>query len=475
MIFTCLEILDLIEHGRKDLLEINMHLQKQVTILMARVTELEQQLSKNSSNSSKPPSSDGLAKPQPKSQRKSSGKKSGGQKGHKGNTLKKAVSPDHTIILQANTCSCHADLSHTATIGFDCRQVFELPEPKLEVIEFKAEIKICPNCGRQIKAEFPDLVNAPVQYGERFRALLVYLQNQQLIPANRIAQMMADLFNAPVCEATILDASKRSYENLEPFEAAVKEALVKSPVLNVDESGARTADKLHWLHVACTDMLTFYGIHEKRGAEAMDHFNIIPHFSGHLIHDFWKPYLNYECHHGLCNAHLLRELTFLFEQENQIWAKKMYDLLLGTEKYVKEQNIQLSTEQKIPWIQKYRNILTEGWMANPLKPETGKKKRGRRKKTKSQNLLARLGDHESSVLAFIHDKNVPFTNNLAEQDIRMIKVRLKISGCFRTLQGAKNFARIRSYISTARKQACNILDAITNAVVGRPLIPSISQ
>jgi len=327
----------------------------------------------------------------------------------------------------------------------------------------------------QVKAEFPDLVNAPVQYGERFRALLVYMQNQQLIPANRISQMMADLFNAPVCEATILDASKKSYENLEPFEAAVKESLIKSPVLNVDESGARTANKLHWLHVACTDMLTFYGIHEKRGTDAMDHFNIIPNFSGHLIHDFWKPYLNYGCQHGLCNAHLLRELTFLFEQEDQIWAKKMFDLLVETEKYVKEQNIQLSTEQKIPWIQKYRNILTEGWMVNPLKPETGKKKRGRQKKTKSQNLLARLGDHESSVLAFLHDKNVPFTNNLAEQDIRMIKVRLKISGCFRTLQGAKNFARIRSYISTARKQGCNILNAITGAVVGKPLIPSISQ
>ncbi|MDO9109767.1 MAG: IS66 family transposase, partial [Desulfatirhabdiaceae bacterium] len=444
MIFTCLEILALIEYGRKDLLEINLHLQKQVTILMVRVTELEQQLSKNSSNSSKPPSSDGLTKPCPKSQRIRSGKKSGGQKGHKGNTLHKVVNPDHTIIFPVTSCICHSDLSQTAAIGFDCRQVFELPEPKLEVTEFKAEIKICPNCGMHVKAQFPDLINAPVQYGERFRALLVYLQNQQLIPANRISQMMTDLFNAPVCEATIFDASKRSYVNLEQFEAAVKEALVKSPILNVDESGARTADKLHWLHVACTDMLTFYGIHEKRGTEAMDHFNIIPHFSGRLIHDFWKPYLNYGCHHGLCNAHLLRELTFLFEQEDQLWAKHMFDLLVGTEKYVKEQNIQLSTEQKIPWIQKYRNILTQGWMVNPLKTETGKKKRGRRKKTKTQNLLARLGDHEASVLAFLHDKNVPFTNNLAEQDIRMIKVRLKISGCFRTLQGAKNFARIRS-------------------------------
>lgn len=471
--FTRQDLINLMEHNADALLDITLYLQQQVTILMERVTQLEQQLSKNSSNSSKPPSSDGLSKPHPKSQRKRSGKKTGGQKGHKGYTLEKVVNPDHTIILPAASCACHADLSRTPAIGFDCRQVFELPEPKLEVTEFKAEIKICPNCGLQVKAKFPDLINAPVQYGERFRAFLVYLQNQQLIPANRISQMMTDLFNAPVCEATIFDASKRSYENLEPFEAAVKQALVKSPVLNVDESGARTANKLHWLHVTSTDMLTFYGIHEKRGAEAMDHFNIIPHFSGHLIHDFWKPYLNYGCHHGLCNAHLLRELTFLFEQEDQLWAKHMFDLLVGTEKFVKEQNIQLTVKQKIPWIEKYRSILTEGWATNPLKPETSKKKRGRRKKTKSQNLLVRLGDHESSVLAFLHDKNVPFTNNLAEQDIRMIKVRLKISGCFRTLQGAKNFARIRSYISTARKQACNILEAITDAVVGQPLIPSV--
>jgi transposase len=473
MIFTYLEIVDLIEHGRKDLLEINIHLQKQVTILTARVAELEQQLSKNSKNSNKPPSSDGLAKPQPKSQRKSSGKKSGGQEGHKGSTLQKVAKPDHTVILHATSCPCQADLSNTAAIGFECRQVFELPKPKLEVTEFKAEIKICPDCGMQVKAEFPELLNAPVQYGERFRALLVYLNNQQLIPANRISQMMADLFNAPVCEATVLDASKRSYENLEPFEVAVKEALIKASVMHSDESGVRTQGKLHWLHVACTEKLTFYGIHEKRGTVAMDYFNIIPNFSGHLIHDFWRPYLYYGCQHGLCNAHLLRELTFLFEQENHIWAKNMFDLLVETEKYVKEKNRQLTTEEKIPWVQKYRDILTDGWMANPLEPQTGKKKRGRQKKTKAQNLLSRLGDFESFVLAFLYDKDVPFTNNLAEQDIRMIKVRLKISGCFRTLQGAKHFARIRSYISTARKQGCNILDAITNAVVGRPFIPSV--
>jgi len=467
------ELLILARQNPEAIVDIVLALQDQVRVLTARIEQLEQQLSKNSRNSSKPPSSDGLAKPKPKSLRKGNGKKSGGQKGHIGHTLTRVENPDHITVLPVTTCSCCADLSQIAPIGYDVRQVFELPKPKLDVFELQGEIKICPDCGLHVKAAFPDSVNAPVQYGERFRALLVYLHYQQLVPVNRINQMMQDIYNAPVSEATILNASKRCYENLEPFEQAVKELLCNSPVLHVDESGVRTAGTLHWLHVASTSFLTFYGVHEKRGGEAMDEFNIIPQFNGRLIHDFWKSYLTYECEHGLCNAHLLRELTFLFEQQNHGWAKKMFDFLLEAEKFAKEQNTQLTPEQKEPWIKQYRNILAQGWKANPLGPPPEKKKRGRPKKTKCQNLLNRLGDYESSVLAFFHDATVPFTNNLAEQDIRMIKIRLKISGCFRTLQGAMQFARIRSYISTARKQTLNILDAIINAVVGLPFTHSL--
>ena len=205
----------------------------------------------------------------------------------------------------------------------------------------------------------------------------------------------------------------------------------------------------------------------------MDHFNILPNFCGRLIHDFWKPYLSYNCKHGLCNAHHLRELTFLFEQQDQAWAKNMFDLLLAMNHFVSKQSEQLTAKQKMPWIKKYRDLIAEGWKYNPLSdPPLKKKKRGRPKRTKTQNLLIRLGEHESSVLAFLHDINVPFSNNLAEQDIRMIKVRLKISGCFRTIQGAKYFARIRSYLSTARKQNRNILDSITEAISGHPFIPA---
>lgn len=476
-IFKREELLVIAKTNPETLVDIIMILQEQVQILTQRVAKLEEQINKNSRNSSKPPSSDGLNKsgPKPKSLRKRSGKKPGGQKGHKGHTLEKTVEPDYVIPLSVTTCSCSADLSGVGVVGHDCRQVFEVPEPKLEVYEYQGEIKICPDCGKIIKAEFPPGVNAPVQYGSGFRSLLVYLQNQQLIPSDRLKQMMSDLYGAQVSVATILNASKRLYDNLDHFEESLVSSLVNSNIVHVDESGVRVGEKLHWLHSASTELLTFYGIHKKRGKEAMDYFNILPDFVGRLMHDFWKPYLKYNCKHGLCNAHLLRELTFLFEQQNQVWAEKMFILLLEMNGFVSSSENQLTLKQKKPWLRKYHEVLHEGWEVNPLPEQALKRKRGRPAKTKSQNLLIRLDDFESSILAFFHDNNVPFTNNLAEQDIRMIKVRLKISGCFRTTYGAEHFARIRSYLSTARKQNLNILDSITSAIKGNPFIPSVSS
>lgn len=477
MMFTREQLLDIAKTNPEALVDIILALQEQVQILTQRVQQLEDQINKNSQNSSKPPSSDGLKKPKPapKSLRKRSGKKRGGQKGHKGHTLEKAEEPDHVIPLSVTSCSCCADLSNVPAHGHDCRQVFELPEPKLEVTEYQSEIKICPTCGQTAKAPFPQEVNAPLQYGSRFRAMLVYMQNQHFIPADRLSQLVSDLYGTSVSVATILDASSRSYSNLAPFEEALVGALSDSKVLHADESGVRTVKKLYWLHSASTEFLTHYGVHEKRGTLAMDHFNILPNFKGRLIHDFWKPYLRYDCDHGLCNAHHLRELVFLLEQQGQVWAKGMYNLLLEMNDFVGEQSNQLTSEQKAPWLKQYREILAEGWKANPLPKKPPKKKRGRTAKTKSQNLLTRFGDFEESVLAFLHDINVPFTNNLAEQDIRMIKVRLKISGCFRTVQGAEHFARIRSYLSTARKQGRNILDSITAAIKGTPFLPVTSS
>jgi transposase len=454
------------------LVEMILALKDQVQALTTQVSDLKQRLDTHSRNSSKPPSSDGPAKPRTKSLRTPSGKKPGGQKGHPGHTMTQVAHPDRLITLPLHSCSCHADLTNETVIGYERRQRFDLPEPHLDVTEYQGEIKTCSACGRSVTAAFPADLPAPTQYGPRFRSLLVYLQHQQLLPLRRIRQTMADLYGAPVSEATIADATRRCDEHLAPFETAVKEALGTGAILHVDESGVRTAEKLHWLHSASTDTLTFYGVHEKRGRAAIDHFNIIPDFSGRLIHDFWKPYLTYDCAHALCNAHHLRELTFLFEQEDHPWAKAMFDLLLRMNECVSTHTSQLTGQQKHPWLKQYRAILTRGWQANPLPAPPRHKTRGRPKKTKAQNLLARLGEHEDAVLAFLHDRHVPFTNNLAEQDIRMIKLRLKISGCFRTLAGAQQFARIRSYLSTARKQGGNILQAISHAMSGHPFLPA---
>jgi transposase len=471
--FTRDQLLDIAKTNPDALVDISLTLQDQLQLFVQRVKQLEEQVNKNSRNSSKPPASDGLKKPKTKRLRKRSGKKPGGQEGHKGHTLEKVKEPDHLIPLPVTSCSCCADLSNVPVSSYDCRQVFELPKPKLEVTEFQSEIKICPKCGQTAKAPFPEGVNAPVQYGSRFRGMLVYLHNQHYIPADRLSQLVFDLYGTSVSVATILDASCRSYNNMAPFEKSLINALVDCKVLNADESGIRTVKKLYWLHSAGTKSLTFYGVHEKRGIKAMDHFNISPNFKGRLIHDFWKPYLNYDCDHGLCNAHHLRELVFLFEQQEQVWANKMFNLLLGMNDFVRQQSNQLTHEQKTPWLKQYHEILSEGWEANPLPEKPPKKKRGPTAKTKAQNLLARFGNYEDSVLAFLHDLDVPFTNNLAEQDIRMIKVRLKISGCFRTVQGAEHFARIRSYLSTARKQGRNILESITAAIEGNPFLPVV--
>ncbi len=446
--------------------------QQQSDALRQRVAELEARLNTNSRNTHKPPSSDGLAKPNPKTLRTPSGRKSGGQEGHPGQTLKRVENPDRIIDLSpAARCSCGAEALESA--GVERRQVFELPEMKLAVTEYRAEIKRCAHCGKTVRAPFPEGVTAPAQYGPRFRAWLVYLHHQQLLPANRVAQLCADLFGQPVSEAVLFQATRQCFEQLAPFEAAVIDELRAAPNLHVDESGLRVAGRLHWLHVAATDRLTFYGVHQKRGTAATDDFAILPRYAGRLIHDFWKPYFRYACDHGLCNEHLLRELKFLLEEQRQTWAGAMSALLLEMKAFADGQRphtARLTEDRKAPYLARWRDLLAQGRAANPP-ARAPTRRRGRPKQTKAQNLLDRLERYESAILAFFHDLAVPFTNNQAERDIRMVKLRQKISGCLRTLPGAQHFARIRAYLSTARKHGLDLLPAVARALSGHPFLP----
>jgi len=442
-----------------------------------RVRHLEEQLAKNSRNSSKPPSTDGFKKPSPKSLRKKGQRKSGGQPGHTGHTLKMAEKPDHTEIHHVEVCECcRRSLTDQEPEGVEKRQVHDLPPRRLIVTEHQAEIKKC-SCGHLNKAAFPDGVNAPAQYGEGVKAAAVYVKNYQHLPYERACELLADLLGCPLGEGTLANIISQCDDLAEKPVAQIKEMIEQASVAHFDETGSRVEAKLWWLHSASTENATYYDIHRKRGSEAIDDIGILPDFTGRAIHDFWKPYFGYSCLHGLCNAHHLRELIFVHEQHQQDWADHMIACLLDIKDAVgqaKQTRDHLAEKQIQAFEARYQQVLDEGYAQNPLPPlpPNAKKKRGRRKKSKPRNLLERLDEHRKEALAFMYDFTVPFDNNQAERDIRMMKVQQKISGMFRTEDGAKAFCRIRSYISTARKNAVGAMDALTRLFGGNPFVPA---
>jgi len=454
-------------------------LQKQVAELQKEVQKLKDQLAKNSRNSSKPPSSDGFKKPSPKSLRPRGKHKPGGQKGHPGSTLKMVDNPNHNVLYPVNKCQrCGHRLADEIPIDVERRQVFDIPPIQMEVTEHRAEIKYCSHCGYLNPVggtTFPKQVKAPVQYGPRLKAIAVYLRQYQLLPYNRTRELFRDLFSIDLSEGTLTNITDTCSELLkQPIDQILKQ-IEQSSVVNFDETGSSVYGKRQWLHAASTPNLTYYEIHPKRGSHAMDQIGILPNFNGRAIHDFWKPYFKYDCNHGLCNAHHLRELIFLNEQHGQLWAKDMIDCLIDIKKAVDKTKTSTDTlfkEQIHKFEERYQNILNKGYNENPMpKKKSNKKKRGRPKKSKARNLLERLDEHRKEVLAFMYDFKVPFDNNLAERDLRMAKVQQKISGTFRSQDGANAFCRIRSYISTTRKNAVNAIEAIVNAFAGTPYVP----
>lgn len=454
------------------LIELLLRLEGQVRELRSEVKELKDRLAQNSHNSNKPPSTDGLAKPAPKSLRQKTGRKRGGQPGHPGNTLQAIAHPDHTLVHRLDRCSCgkcHGrSLRQEPVLGYEKRQVFELPAKLLEVTEHQAETKRCPISGTIVTAAFPEHVNAPAQYGCRFRAQIVYFNNQHFIPYDRLTQLCEDLYGQPLSEATVVAANRRIFENLAPFENRLKALLPEAPINHCDESGLRVAGRLHWLHVVSNAELTFYGVHPKRGSEAMDYFAILPRCKNWIIHDHFKAYFTYtECLHALCNEHHLRELKFLWEEHQEAWADELSRFLLDGNQRCQQEGT-LDEKQFKRTLAQYHAILAKGRQRHPRSDR-------RAAQSKAANLLDRLEDYDLCVLAFLSDPAVPFTNNQGERDIRMEKVRQKISGCFRTLEGARVFARIRSYISTCRKKGRNILDELENAILKNAFMPTLAN
>lgn len=457
---------------------LSKHIQDQAEIIQ----KLQDQLSKDSNNSSKPPSSDCYKKkPHRISLRKSGERQNGGQKGHQGTTLRQVENPD--IIQEhivAECCSCHASLKDVKSFTHEKRQIFEIPAIRVEVTEHQSEIKICPHCGTRNKGIFPEAVSQPVQYGARLKSHASYFNNYQFIPLQRTCEIFKDLYGCPISEAAILKANTDLSKYLQPSIESIKEHLIESDVIHADESGFRVNNKLHWLHSISTSLFTYYGVHKKRGKEAMDDIGILPGFKRTVMHDHWKPYFKYNhFQHALCNAHHLRELKFIMEQYSQSWAEDMFNLLLEIkaeiEVAIKNNHAEnLSLKQIAGFEERYDKVIEKGFSVNPppKKKKTGHK-RGRVKQTPPKNLLDRLKNYKNETLAFMYDFNIPFDNNQGERDIRMVKLKQKVSGTMRTMEGAEVFCNIRGYISSVRKNSLSVINAIQDAFNGKPFIPNL--
>ena len=474
--------LDILRIENQELKAKNLLLENSLEEMSIKLTEISSQLeealkklNKNSSNSSKPPSSDFVRKTS--SLRVTSNKKVGGQQGHLGSTLEKSLKVDDIIVHAVTCCSgCGNDLKGLPAKEIDSHQVFDLPKITIQVTEHRAEIKCCPNCGKQTKALFPEEALQPTQYGSNVKSLACYLSNYQLLPYKRCSQLIKDLFGHNISVSSLAKFNNELSFLLNPFEESIKEALLFCVLIHFDETGFYFKDKRNWLHVACNEFITYYFTHQKRGREAMIEMGILNNYKNKALHDFWSSYMDedFDCEHYLCNVHHLRDLKFCYENEKSIWANKMSDLLMKMKKSVEDtianELKNISEIELQDFLSQYEELLEEGKIEHPL-PNKEEGKRGKVKKTKSRNLLERFEKHKESILGFLKDFQIPFGNNLAEQAIRMTKVKQKISGCFRSELGAENFAKIRSYIETMRKNDIDIMDAINLAMKGKPIMP----
>lgn len=458
------EIRSTVEQVRRLLQEeatISPALRAALEMLLLVVTILLNRIGLNSRNSSKPPSGDPNRK---KKTSEGNGNKPGGQKGHRGTNLKPVSDPDEIVILQVDPATLPQGVYRED--GFESRQVFDV-DISVSVTEYRAQILV-DQSGKRWVAPFPPDVSAPVQYGSSVKAGAVYMSQYQLLPYNRVEEQFGDLYQIPLSAASVFNFNQDAFNRLESFEQWVKQQLLGSPLLNADETGINIAGKGHWLHCLSNDCLTLFYPHAKRGGEAMDDMGVLPLFQGILCHDHWSPYFRFGGDHALCNAHHLRELEWAAEQEKQSWAKVLQELLKEAS-HAKN----LSSGCPDPQIaqgfrDRYRQVLAEAETECPPPNENDRNgKRGRLKRSKSRNLLERLREHEHGVLLFLDNPHVPFSNNQAENDIRMTKVHQKISGCFRSQEGAAIFCRVRSFLSTCRKKGVSATKALKDLFQGK--------
>lgn len=455
-------------------------LRGEVVELKAEVAELRGRLAQSSRNSSRPPSSDGYSKPPTKSLRRPSGRKPGGQEGHPGHHLECVRDPDEVSVHVPRACSgCGADLADAESVGEEVRQVFDLPKPRLRVAEHRAERRRCV-CGARTTAPFPRGVEAPTQYGPRLRALALYLIAYQHLPYERAARLLGDWLDAPVSSGTLHAIVAQAADGLDEFCERVQGRLAAAAVIGVDETGARAEGRLRWVHLACDDEHTLYRLHDRRGYEGIDALGVLGDYAGIAVHDSWQPYRRYErARHALCNVHHLRELQGAIERdpETQTWAKQMDELLREIKASVDEAKARgenaLSAKLLASCRRRYERVIALGRLQCP--PPTRAGKRGPMRRTITTNLHLRLDQQRDQVLLFAEDFRVPFDNNGAERDLRMIKLQQKISGSWRTVAGGKRFLALRSYISTTRKQKRDLLDALARLLEGDPWLPPAAE
>jgi transposase len=450
-----------------------------IKVMQQRQEELEAQLAQDSHNSNWPSSRDkGHKVKRTRSLRQKSGKKAGGQVGHRGQTLEMVAEPDGVVVHRPERCACCAqELPDWAeNVAVERRQVIDIPPLQVEVIEHQVQHVRCPACQQVTNGSFPAVAGRPIQYGPHLRAVSVYLNQHHLLPLDRLSQALNDLFSVSISPGSVIHWVEQAGTQVTTPVSAIKTGLRQAPVLHNDETGLYIAGDRHWLHVASTAYLTYYYPHAKRGTAGMLAMGILPQFHGRSMHDNWAAYAAFACQHGLCNAHHLRELTYLEEEFHQTWASDFKTLLLDGKALADTARSQghsaLSAEQLQTYEKRYQTLIDQALSATAPPPEGWPKgKRGRPKKTKARNLAERLDAQREAVLAFMHDLSVPFDNNLAERDIRMLKVQQKISGCFRSWTGAQAACNLRSYLSTMRKQGHSVYGVLCDLFAGTTLMP----